>query len=213
MQSANIDQGTDAWIQARLGRPTASRMADLMAKTKSGYGASRRNYMMELLCERLTGERQEGFTSAAMMRGTEMEPIARSAYEIETGLIVIETGFHLHPEINLGASPDGLIGDDGLLEIKVPNTAQHVDFLRTRTPDNKYQLQMLCQMACTGREWCDFVSFDDRLPEELQLCVVRFEREEKRIEEMLGEVSAFLEELDDLEAEMRRLITQSRQAA
>ncbi len=197
------EQRSDAWFEARLGRPTASRIADVMAKTKSGCGASRKNYMMELLCERLTGERQESFTSAAMQRGTDLEPTARSAYEIETGVMVIETGLHIHPEINMGASPDGLIGEEGLLEIKVPNTAQHVEFLRTMKPDSRYQWQMLCQMACTGRTFCDFVSFDDRLPESLQYACIRFERDESRISEMLEEVSKFLAELDALEEEMR----------
>lgn len=200
------DQRTAEWFNARLGKVTASRVSDVMAKTKSGYAASRANYMMELLCERLTGTRQEGFTSAAMQRGTELEPIARSAYEIETGLIVIETGFVLHPEIDMGASPDGLVNDDGLIEIKCPNTAQHVDFLRSRKPDGKYQWQMLCQMACTGRDWCDFVSFDDRMPERLQFSVVRFERDDSRISEMMEEVIKFLDELSKLESQMKDMM-------
>lgn len=200
------NQQTEAWYTARLGRPTASRISDLMAKTKSGYSASRGNYMMELLCERLTGQRQEGFTSAAMQRGTELEPIARSAYEVETGLLVVETGFVLHPEIDMGASPDGLVGADGLVEIKCPNTAQHINFMQTRKPDGKYQWQMLCQMACTGRDWCHFVSFDDRLPEKLQLSMVRFERDESRIAEMIEEVDKFLVELAELESEMKSMM-------
>lgn len=199
-----MEQKSNEWFAARMGKPTASRIADVMAKTKSGYGASRKNYLMQLLCERLTGQREEGFTSAAMNRGTELEPIARSMYEIETGMIVEESGFILHPEINMGASPDGLVGSDGLMEIKCPNTAQHVDFIRTGKPDGRYEWQMLCQLECTGREWCHFVSFDDRMPEELQLAMVKFYRDDVRITEMLSEVSAFLAELDDVECNMRK---------
>jgi len=198
------NQYTDEWYSARLGKVTASRVADVMAKTKTGYSTSRQNYMMQLLCERLTGKKEESYSSAAMQRGTEMEPIARAVYEAEKGLFVVETGLVEHEEIkNFGASPDGLVGDDGLIEIKCPNTATHVDFLRTGKPDNKYQWQMLAQMACTGRQWCDFVSFDDRLPEPLQFSCIRFEREQSRIEEMLTEIKKFLEELDSVEKEMQ----------
>lgn len=197
------NQYTDEWYSARLGKVTASRVADVMAKTKTGYSTSRQNYMMQLLCERLTGKKEESYSSAAMQRGTEMEPIARAVYEAEKGLFVVETGLVDHAEIkNFGASPDGLVGDDGLIEIKCPNTATHVDFLRTGKPDNKYQWQMLAQMACTGRQWCDFVSFDDRLPEPLQFSCVRFYRDDIRINEMLVEIEKFLHELNELESEM-----------
>lgn len=197
-------QGSDEWFAARIGRVTASRVSDVMAKTKTGYSASRTNYMMELLCQRLTGRREEGFTSAAMQRGTELEPAARACYEAESGLLVAECGLVIHPEINgLGASPDGLVGDDGLLEIKCPNTATHIDFIRTGKPKAEYQWQMLCQMACTGRAWCDFVSYDDRLPPALQYHSVRMERDDSRIAEMVSEVTKFLRELDQLEQDMR----------
>lgn len=197
-------QGSEEWHAARLGRVTASRVSDVMAKTKTGYSASRTNYMMELLCQRLTGKREEGFTSAAMQRGTELESSARSVYEAENGVIVIECGLVQHSTIAMfAASPDGIIGSDGLLEIKCPNTSTHIDFLRTGKPDGKYQWQMLAQMACTGRKWCDFVSFDDRLPEPLQFSCIRFEREQSRIEEMLIEIQKFLEELDSVEKEMQ----------
>lgn len=198
-----MQQKTDAWFSARLGRATASRVADVMAKTKTGPAASRKNYMMELLCERLTGKREEGFNSSAMQRGTDLEPLARSAYEVETGIMVIESGFVEHPIIsNFGASPDGLCAHDGLLEIKCPNTATHVDFIRSRVPDSRYQWQMLAQMACTGRAWCDFVSFDDRLPESLQYRSVRFRRDDARIAEMEREITQFLKELEALIIEM-----------
>ena len=196
-------QGSDEWFQFRLGKVSASRVADIMAKTKSGPAASRVNYQMELLCQRLTGEREESFVSTAMQRGTDLEPIARSAYEVATGIMVQETGAHTHPTIsNFIASPDGLCGDDGLVEIKCMNTANHVDFIRRKIPDGRYQWQMLAQMACTGREWCDFVSFDDRLPEPLQFRHIRFMRDNDRIKEMEIEVGKFLEELERLTDEM-----------
>jgi putative phage-type endonuclease len=197
-------QGSPEWHQARLGKVTASRVADVMAKTKTGPAAARQNYLMELLCQRLTGVSEQGFVSDAMNRGTELEPIARANYEAERGLFVVEVGLVDHPEVKgFAASPDGLVGDDGMIEIKCPNTATHVSFLETLTPDGKYQWQMLAQMVCTGRQWCDFVSFDDRLPGSLQMASVRFERDEKRISEMLDGVTSFLKELDDLEARMR----------
>lgn len=207
-----MQQRSDSWYAERMGKVTASRIADVMAKTKSGPAASRKNYQMQLLCERLTGTREEGFTSAAMQRGTDLEPIARSAYEVDKGIMVKECGFVPCPTIAMaGASPDGLVGADGLVEIKAPNTAQHVEFLRTGKIDSGYQLQMLFQMMCTGRDWCDFVSFDDRLPEELQYRCVRLEYDETRAEEIHAEVTLFLRELDALEAEMRALMR--RQAA
>jgi putative phage-type endonuclease len=199
-----MQQRTEAWFKSRLGKVTASRVSDVMAKTKSGPSASRKNYLMELLCQRLTGRAEEGFTSAAMQRGTDLEPIARSAYEVDKGVMTVEVGIVQHPTIAMfAASPDGLSGDDGLVEIKCPNTAQHVEFLRTGVIDGGYQWQMLAQMACTGRQWCDFVSFDDRMPEPLQYACARFERDEKRIAEMLAEITAFLAELADLESQMQ----------
>lgn len=199
-------QGTPEWFAARLGKVTASRVADVMAKTKSGYSASRKNYMMELLCQRLTGFFEDGFTSAAMQRGVELEPIARSAYEAESGVFVVEVGIVQHHDIKcFAASPDGLVDDDGLLEIKCPNTATHVDFLRTGKPDGRYLWQMAAQMSCTDRDWCDFVSYDDRLPDALQFKCVRIHRDASKEADMLAEVKLFIEELDALESEMRKL--------
>ena len=198
-----IEQGSEEWFAQRLGKITASRVADVLAKTGSGPAASRKNYMMELLCQRLTGSREEGFTSAAMQRGIDLEPLARSAYEVATGRVVQEAGFIVHPEYEgIGASPDGLVADDGLIEIKCPNTAQHVDCLRKGEPDKKYWWQMQCQMACTGRAWCDFVSFDDRMPEPLQLFYVRVERSDEAISEMIDDCLEFLGELEKVENEM-----------
>jgi hypothetical protein len=174
-----------------------------MAKTKSGPSASRKNYQMQLLCERLTGRKEDGFSSAAMQRGTDLEPIARSAYEVDKGVMVTETSFVQCPGIEMaGASPDGLVGEDGLTEIKCPNTAQHVEFLRTGKIDSGYELQMLFQMICTGRQWCDYVSFDDRLPQELQYKCVRFPYDNVRAGEVIAEVKAFIAELDALQIEL-----------
>lgn len=204
------DQRSEEWILARMGRVTASRVADVMAATKSGPAASRKNYMMELLCQRLTGKSEEGFTSAAMQRGTDLEPIARSAYEVDAGVMVVETGLILHPSgIAFGASPDGLVNGDGLVEIKCPNTATHVEFLRTGKPDGKYLWQMAAQMECAGRDWCDFVSFDDRLPDPLQYRRARIDRDDKKISEMMAGIRRFLDELDAVEAEMTALIEQA----
>ena len=198
-----IEQGSEDWFVQRLGKVTASRMADVMAKTKTGYGAGRKNYMMELLCQRLTGAREEGYVNAAMQRGTDLEPLARAAYEVQMDCTVQEAEFILHPkEDSLGASPDGLVGEEGLIEIKCPNTAQHVTFLQTGKPERKYILQMQTQMACTDREWCDFVSFDDRMPEELQVAIVRVERDDDLINEIMAEAGLFLAELAKLENEM-----------
>lgn len=199
MEAHLLEQRSDEWMNARLGKVTASRVADVMAKTRSGYAASRKNYQMELLCQRLTGKREEGYTNAAMQRGTDLEPMARGRYEIDKDLLVIETGLVDHPEIpNFAASPDGLVESDGLLEIKAPNTAQHVEFLRTGKIDDRYQKQMLAQMLCTGRKWCDFVSYDDRLPTNLQYRCQRFDFDIDRADEMVEEVTKFLDELDQL---------------
>ena len=192
-----MDQRSEEWFAARLGKVTGSRVADLMAKTKSGYSTSRQNYMAELICERLTGQQGERFTNAAMAWGTETEPQARAAYEFLTDNSVTETGLVLHPVIaDFGASPDGLVGADGLLEIKCPNTATHIETLLGEAVPSKYITQMQAQMACTGRAWCDFVSFDPRLPGDLQLWVKRVDRDEAFIAEMESEIRAFLTELD-----------------
>lgn len=203
-----MDQRSDEWYSARLGKVTASRVADVMARTKSGPAASRDNYMMQLLCERLTGKKEESFTTAAMQRGVELEAVARSAYEVDAGVMVIETGFCVHAAVSgFGASPDGLVGTDGLVEIKCPNTKQHVEFLRTGKPEGKYVWQMMAQMACTDRAWCDFVSFDDRMPEELQFSRVRIYRDAEEEKAMMAAIRQFLAELDAVEAEMRARMT------
>ena len=193
-----MDQGSDEWFAIRIGKVTASRVADIIAKTKSGYSTSRDNYMAQLVCERLTNQKGESFTNAAMQHGTETEPLARAAYEALKDVLVDEVGFVPHPSIKMaGASPDGLVGDDGLIEIKCPNTATHIDTLLSESVPTKYFTQMQFQMACTGREWCDFVSFDNRLPEELQLFVKRVPRDDVYIRLIEAEIVQFIAELDD----------------
>ena len=192
-----MEQRTDEWFTARLGKVTASRVADVIAKTKSGYGAGRANYMADLVVERLTGQKASSFSNAAMEWGTEQEPYARAAYSAKTGIMVEEVGFIDHPAVAMsGASPDGF-AEEGLIEVKCPNTATHLEYVLAELPPLKYFTQMQWQMACTNRPWCDFVSFDPRLPERLQLLVVRVPRDDDYIKMLEQEVTIFLQELDD----------------
>jgi putative phage-type endonuclease len=206
-----MEQRTEEWHLARLGKVTASRVGDVLAKIKTGESASRKNYKMELVVQRLTGQPQESFTNAAMEWGTATEPQARMAYEAHTGLFVEEKGFIDHPTIEgFGCSPDGVIGETlhskhnsitpmtGLIEIKCPNTATHIETVLENKAPSKYIPQMQCQMAVTGAKWCDFVSFDPRVPEDLQLLVVRVERDQEYIDSMEVEVKQFLSEVLDL---------------
>lgn len=192
-----MEQRTDDWFKARLGKVTASRVADVVAKTKTGYSSSRENYMADLIVERLTGQKASTFSNAAMEYGTLMEPNARAAYSARIGELVEEVGFIDHPTIRMsGASPDGLVGD-GLVELKCPNTGTHLEYLLAGEPPTKYVTQMQWQMACTGRPWCDFVSYDERLPEHLRVFMKRIPRDDKRIAELEAEVQKFLVELDE----------------
>lgn len=193
-----IEQGTAEWLAQRCGRVTASRIADLMARTKTGWGASRANYAAQLIAERLTGTVQDSFTNAAMQWGTQTEPEARRAYEFFVDRDVQLVGFEPHPSIEMaGASPDRLVGDDGLLELKCPQTATHIDTLLNGCIPDKYVKQMMFQMACTDRQWCDFASYDPRLPERMRLFVKRVERDDALIAEIEAEVCTFLAEIDD----------------
>jgi putative phage-type endonuclease len=192
-----MEQRTNAWHQARLAKVTASRVADVMAKTRSGYSASRDNYMAQLIVERLTGKPTEGFSNAAMEWGTQTEPEARAAYSAKTGELVEEVGFIDHPTIEgAGASPDGIVGE-GLVEIKCPQTNTMLEWILTRTIPARYLAQMQFQMAVTGAKFCDFAAYDPRLPEHLQLLIIRIERDDTRIAEIEAEISMFLGELDD----------------
>ena len=185
-----MNQRTDEWFQARLGHVTASRVSDAIAGKDT---ATRRNYMVQLIAERLTNQQQESFTNAAMQWGTETEPLARAAYQAEHDLVE-EVGFIKHPSIEwFGASPDGVVGE-GLIEIKCPNTTTHLDWILGKKSPAKHQPQMMAQLAVTGKKWCDFVSFDPRLPEHLRLFVVRFQPTQEAITDLENKVRDFLNE-------------------
>lgn len=209
-----IVQGSPEWLALRVGKVTASRVADLMATTKAGWAASRANYMAELVVERLTGASTPSFTNDAMRWGTEQEPHARQAYAQRCGCDVFEVAFIDHPEIAMtGASPDGLVGDDGLVEIKCPNTATHLETLETGAIPGKYLTQMAWQMACTGSAWCDFVSYDPRLPRPMQLFVKRVDRDVSLVLELEAGVTEFIAELDAKIARLRERYEPERAAA
>lgn len=198
-------QGSDEWKAARCGSLGASRIADVVARTKSGWGASRGNVLAELVCERLTGVPSEGFTNAAMQWGNEQEPHARDLYKFLTDMDVIEVGLFRHPTIaGTHASPDGAAGDCGLIEIKCPLSKTHIDTLLGSSIDGKYIKQMQWQMAVTGKEWCDFVSYDPRLPTEMQIFIKRVMRDDDMIAELEKDVSAFLQEVDETVAKLRK---------
>lgn len=202
-----VIQGTEEWYQLRLGKTTASRINDVMAKLKNGgEAAARKNYKVQLVVERMTGNRIESFCSDAMRRGTELEPAAREAYEFITGNTVDQIGFIDHPTIPMsGASPDGLIGEDGMLEIKCPNTSTHIEWMLAGGAPSEHVNQMQWQMECAGRKWCDFVSYDPRMPLELQLFIVRVERDEKRTEDIKAEVSELLDEVNEMVSKLTEL--------
>jgi putative phage-type endonuclease len=199
-----MEQGTEEWLLARCGSLGASQINEALATTKGGWGASRESLKNRIIAERLTGVPVETFTNAAMQWGKDNEDAARKAYEAHTGSFVDEMGIAYHPVLKYThASPDGLVGDDGLIEIKCPNTTTHIETLRSQKAPSKYMKQMLWQMRCIDRQWCDFVSFDPRLPEHLRLFVVRVERDdeaiaeiEKQVAEFLGEVERDIEELN-----------------
>ena len=201
-----MDQRTPEWFAARLGKVTASRISDIIGKTQSGYSASRANYMALLICERLTGAAAESYSNAAMQHGTDTEPMALSAYEAAQGVLVQAEGFVTHPSIaQSGASPDALVGDSGLLEIKCPNTATHLDTLLGKKMPSKHRPQVQWQMACTGRHWCDFLSYDPRLPERLQMFVVREVYDPVYVAGLETEVVKFLGEMESKIKELEKL--------
>jgi putative phage-type endonuclease len=203
MKILSMPQGSSEWLAARAGKVTASRISDVMAsKTTAAY----RDYRAQIVAEILTGQHQEsGFTNVAMLWGIEQEKFARAEYELACDWTVDEIGIVLHPTIERGAaSPDGLVSTNGLVEIKCPKTATHLQTLIDKKQPRQYENQMLWQMACTGREWVDFVSYDPRLPEDLQLFVHRFDRDDKRIEEIEAAVTQFLSEVDEMIDNIRK---------
>jgi putative phage-type endonuclease len=192
-----IIQGTPEWLQLRAGKVTASRVADILAKTKTGVSASRANYLIELAIQRVTGTVEESFKNDAMAWGTEQEPFARMKYEVAKSVLVDEVPFIDHPTIKwFGCSPDGLVGDDGLVEIKAPNSKTHWEYFKAGEAPGKYVIQMQTQMACTGRAWCDFISYDPRMPEGSQMLIKRYARDDKLIGDIESAVKKFLEEVD-----------------
>jgi putative phage-type endonuclease len=202
----NIVQGSPEWLALRIGKVTASRVADVIAKTKTGVSASRAKYAGELIAERLTNVPAERYTNGAMAWGKEQEPNARKAYEFYRDTDVVEIAFVLHPTIgDSGASPDGLVDVDGLIEIKCPDTHTHIETLLNKDVPAKYITQMMWQMACTGRKWCDFVSFDPRLPESMQFFCQRVHRDDEFIAELEREVVSFLNEVRGKVMELRRI--------
>ena len=193
-----IEQGTLEWHELRRGKVTASRVADILAKTKTGPSASRNNYLIELALQRVTKTIEESYTNAAMEHGIQTEPQARVAYEVSTGNFVDQVAFIDHPSIaGFGCSPDGLItGKNALIEIKCPNSATHWSYIKDNKPPQKYFIQMQAQMAVTGAEYCDFVSFDPRMPERSQLLIVNVPRDDEFIANMEAEIKQFLSEVE-----------------
>jgi putative phage-type endonuclease len=201
-------QGSEEWKAARCGKITASRIADLTARTKSGYGASRKNYLADLLVERLTGEPVEGYTNTAMQWGVDHEAEARTVYEFETGNTVEEVGFIEHNNLSYsGASPDGLVNWDGMVEIKCPNTATHIETLLSGEVPERYYKQMQWQMECCGRLWCDYVSYDPRMKDsDLILYIKRIPRDQKFIDEATHEVMDAEKELQEMVMQIKEKV-------
>jgi len=196
-------QGSPEWLAERAGKVTASMVSAVLAKPETaGY----RDYQAQLVAEILTGKPQgSDYVNAAMAFGTEMEPLARSAYEAETGFSVDEVGFCQHPTIErAGASPDGLVGNSGLVEIKCPKVATHLAYLIAGIVPVGYKNQMMWQMSCTNRDWCDFVSFRPDLPEHLQLFIIRYKRDPARILELETAVIAFLDSVDKMINQLKK---------
>jgi putative phage-type endonuclease len=207
----DLIQRSDEWKAARVGSLGASCVHEVVARTKSGYSASRANRLAAMVIERLTGRAQEMFVNQAMQHGIDMEPEARDAYAFVKNADVVEVGLVKHPKIiGSHASPDGLVGDDKLLEIKCPQAAAHLSTLLGDPIPEKYVTQMLWQMACTGRAFCDFASYNADFPVHLRLKVIRVVRNDARIAELEREVSLFL---NDVEAAVKRLTDATAPAA
>lgn len=199
-------QGTPEWLAARAGRATASCFSRILATIKSGEAAERRNYRAQLVCERLTGKPTESFQTQAMRDGVEREPIARELYEVKTGRLVEQVGFIVHDELMAGASPDGLVDDDGGIEIKAPLPATHLACLRMTTEPPEYRAQIQGCLWISGRKWFDFVSYSPDFPPHLQLVIRRVERDEKYITGLELAVRLFLDEVAAEVAELERMV-------
>lgn len=205
MKIFNVEQGTPEWFACRQGIATASCFANVLATIKSGESAERRNYRARLVIERLTGKTIKTFQNAAMLQGTEREPDARAAYESHTRRFVDAVGFMRHDAIEAGASPDGLIDDDGLLEIKAPELATHLEYIQSAAEPAKYRPQIQGQLWISNRQWCDFVSFNPDFPPPLQLVIRRVQRDEKFIAGLALAVELFMSEVREEEAAVRKM--------
>ena len=202
-----MEQRTDEWFDARLGKVTASALHKVLAKTKTGPGAERGNYITQLVLEIIKGQKEDSFSNAAMEWGVTQEPFAKAAYEALRDVLVEDVGFVSHPTIEAaGASPDGLVGDDGMIEIKCPDSKTAMEVWLTEKVDSKYFAQMQWQMRCADRAWCDYVVFDPRLPKKIQLFVKRIHRDDAWIESAEAEVIKFLAEVDAKVAALKKLI-------
>lgn len=207
----NLEQGSVEWRRARVGKLGASRFQDAIARTKTGWGASRANYRAELVCERISGIPYEGYRNGYMDRGNQIEPDAVTAYEYQMDIEAQTCGFCLHPEIPMaGASPDRLIGDVGMIEAKCRTTAIHFDLLLRQVIPERNHTQIQFQLACRPeRLWCDFVSFDPRAPERYQLLVKRIYRDGRRIAELEQMGREFLVEVEQMTAELQSRVAKS----
>lgn len=194
------EQGSSEWLRARIGCLTASRMGDAMAFLKGGKESeARRKLKIELLAERLTEMTNDGFVNAAMRWGIETEQEAKDRYEEITGALIQPCGFALHGEIDyFGASPDGLLNGDGLIEIKCPTSITHMQWLLDGVVPEQHKPQMMAQMIVTGRGWCDFMSYDPRFPAGKDYFIRRFEPSPGELNDVENGALIFLEELDRL---------------
>jgi putative phage-type endonuclease len=209
MRVIPCEQGTAQWLEIRRGRITASRIVDVLNQLKrGGEGADRRNYRIELISERLSGRSEPHYVSPEMDWGSECEPFARAAYEIAQEVIVDTAGFVMHPTYDFaGSSPDGLVGEDGLIEIKCPKTTTHTKWLMAGEVPEEHQAQMLWNMVCCERQWCDFISFDPRMPDGLKIFIVRMERDDSRILDIESEVQRFQDEVEHYASDLRKKVT------
>jgi putative phage-type endonuclease len=203
METSEIIQGSEAWLKMRCGLITGSQIANVMQEKKgTGYA----NYQAQLVAERLTGCIVETYKNAYMERGNDDEGAARDCYEFVTGNTVEQVAFVKHPYIECaGCSPDGLIGDDGLVEIKRKIPALHIAYLLKNEVPSEYRKQMMFQMACTGRKWVDFASYCPELPEEMQLFVIRYSRDEEAIKAMEAATIAFNASVEKIIEDLKRL--------
>lgn len=197
-----LTQRSQEWLQARVGHVTASAFKRVMGRKKDGgYLQDRKDYLMQVVSERLSGQPTSHYVTPSMQWGVEQEPAARDAYKLKTGFDVLEVGFIKHPTLMVGVSPDGIVdcdGENGLIEIKCPNTTTHCAYILGGTLPDEHKAQVQGQMWITGFQWCDFVSFDPRMPTGLQLMVLRVQRDDEFIKLLEAEVASFLTDVDNM---------------